>query len=255
VVVADIPTHKYGSTIMDDQQESAMRKSFSLSLSFIEPLDREAIMEFHRRFLELQYSEEQGLGFRKVSLSSDYISATLLKRTPTFISQYDAQTGQMIEREVFLYSEVGFGLDGEFQLLEVYGTAKDASKVRAALRLVLQPRSRLVPVNLAPADVILSLSQSSVRISVDRLTVANFQHSDGIIGRYDMRLTLPDLVTDIIEKYSHDVTKATISVVSSDFGDFDIDVSSSSRLTIKCEEQQFDEVFAYLKSFLFRTKE
>jgi hypothetical protein len=232
-----------------------MRKSFSLSLNHIKPLDKGSIVDFRRRFLEMQYSDEQGFGFRKVSLSSNYLSAILLRRIPTFISQYDAKTGQLIEREIFLYSEIEFGLDGEFQLLEVYGAAKHASRVRAALRLVLQPESRLFSVNLAPAEVIPCLAQSFVRISVDKLTVDNFQHSDGIIGRYEMRLKFADLATDIIERYSHDVTRATISVASPDLGDFDIDVSNNGRLTVKCQEEQFADVFAHLKSVLFKTQE
>lgn len=228
-----------------------MIKSFAISLEHLTPLNTEDVKNFRREFLTKNYTDEQGYGFRNVVLENDYLSATLVKRTPTLIPQFDFETGQIVEQNIFLYSEIEFALDATFHLLEIFGPAKDAPKVRAVLHPLLRSETRLFSVNLAPAEVLPKLAKASVQLSVDKLTVNNFQHREGIIGKYEMKLARGEWAMDMINKYAQDVTRASLSIAMDGMSEFALNISHRSRLTIKCEEEQFNNVFLFLKSVLF----
>lgn len=231
-----------------------MLRSFAISLDYLTPLNAEDVKIFRQEFLAREYTDEQGYGFRNVILDNGYLSATLVKRTPILIPQFDFETGQIVEQKIFLYSEIEFALDAAFQLLEVFGPAKNAPKVRAVLRPLLRPETRLFSVNLAPAEVLPKLTKGTVQLSVDRLTVNNFQHREGIIGKYEMKLAKSEWAIDIINKYAHDVTKASLLIATDGLSEFALHISRRSRLTIKCEEEQFNNVFLFLKSVLFEER-
>ena len=82
-----------------------MAQAFSVSWFHMEPLDAQLLKDLKQQFLGLRYSEELGYGFRGVLLEDSYLSAVLVKRTATFIPQLDVTKGELVDREIFLFSE------------------------------------------------------------------------------------------------------------------------------------------------------
>ena len=113
----------------------------------------------------------------------------------------------------------------------------------------------LSPVTLAPAEVIPILVGAGAEVAVDKLTVSNFQYREGIIGRYEMRLTVPALAMDIIQKYATDVSKSTISVSEPRSGRFMMNMGPGGRLTVRCHEDEINEILGFLKVALLGGKE
>ena len=229
-----------------------MQKKFAISFTRITPLNEELLFFFHENFLALKYSEERGYGFRHVDLSPQYLAATLVKRTPTLIPQLDAETGQVIKKEFFLFTEVEFAIDSKFHLIEIYGIAKNIPKLRASIMPLLPPNVELAPADLSPSAVIPKLLNYSHQISIEKLTVYNFQYRKGINGRFEMSIANSELARKIIDEYSHDVRKASIVISSEKFDTFFLDISDKSRLIVRCEENLFDDLYQSLKEILFR---
>jgi len=232
-----------------------MQRSLSLSLSYIEHLDQTSLRAFHKQFLEMHYNEAEGFGFQEVSIDDDYLAAKLVKRVTTIIPYFDFQAGRMIEREIYLYSEIEFAIDQTYQLLEVFGAARHAGKVRAALRPLLGPNISLISADLAPGEVIPRLVKKTSETQIERLTVNNFQHSEGIVGRYEMKLANSDLAMKIISRYKHDVVKARICLSIPTVSSFVINISQSGRLSLTCDETHLKDALSFLKSTLFGDKE
>lgn len=231
-----------------------MERAFSVSLYHLEPLDKNNVKELRRKLLEARYDNERGLGFKSVSMHGDYLSATLVKRTPVIIPQFDLIKDQMVEQEIFLYTEIEFVLDCAFQLLEVFGAAKDVSKVRSALRPYLASQSRLFSANLNPANIIPLITRHAAQIKIEKLTVNNFQHRPGIIGKYEMRFEDSSLAHGIIGKYADNVVRTVLTVKYSDVSDFSLALAYGDRITVQCQEDEFDLVLTHLKSALFGGK-
>jgi hypothetical protein len=232
-----------------------MAQAFSVSWFHMEPLDAQLLKDLKQQFLGLRYSEELGYGFRGVLLENSYLSAVLVKRTATFIPQLDVAKGELVDREIFLFSETRFALDSKFGLVEVFGSSRDVPKVLFVLRPFFGTQFTLSPVTLAPAEVIPILVGAGAEVAVDKLTVSNFQYREGIIGRYEMRLTVPALAMDIIQKYATDVSKSTISVSEPRSGRFMMNMGPGGRLTVRCHEDEINEILGFLKVALLGGKE
>lgn len=230
-----------------------MRSSFSVSFTAISPLNQKISANIHQSLLNTPYNEEEGFGFREVQSHEQFVTAILVKRTPTFIAQLDTATGQLNEHKIFLYSRSKFGIDGNYGLLETYGAAQQASKVRSALRGILPKECKLSTVTLILSEAIRKLNSSAGSILVDNLTVNNFRHREGVIGKYVMRIASFHLAETILQEYVHDTLNAHIQIIGSPVGDFSLQLSRSGHLVIKCDELIFVDVFSYLKSVLFGT--
>lgn len=231
-----------------------MRSSFPVSFTEVNPLNQELFVDTYNNLLSTPYTEQEGFGFREIQLYDNFITATLVKRTPTYIPQLDTSTGQLNEREIFLYSKSKFGIDFRYGLLEIYGTVQHGPKVRSLLRGILPSQSRVSSVTLMLADTIKRLSEHSHAILVDSLTVSNFRHKEGIIGKYMMRITKAELAESILQEYKNDVIKAHLQITSSSVGNFALELSRSGYLLIICDESIFVKVFSYLKSIIFSAR-
>lgn len=232
-----------------------MRSSFPVSFTEVSPLNKEILAHICQSLLDTPYNGEDGFGFREVQSYDQFVTATLVKRTPTFISQLDTATGQLNEHKIFLYSKSKFGIDYQYGLLEIYGSAQQISKVRPALRGILPKECKLSTVTLILSETIKALSSSSDSILVDNLTVNNFRYREGVIGKYVMRIATFHLAEIILQEYVHDVLNAHIQIIGSPVGDFSLQLSRSGHLVIKCDELGFVDVFSYLKSVIFSARE
>lgn len=228
-----------------------MKKSFSVSLNHLKPLGDSDIEQLEEIFREMEYHDEQGYGFRNTKLKSQYLQSTLVKRTPTFLPQFDVASGEFVEQEFFLFSETEFAIDARYELLEIFGPVKQAPKVRTAVRPLLNTDTRLSSVNLSPTKVIQQLLPISDTIQIENLTINNFQYREGIVGRYSIKQIEAGVAETLMQNYNYDIVRGTISVLLSDFDVFTLQISNNGSLRIICEEIEFTEIFSYLKSFQF----
>lgn len=228
-----------------------MNQRYALSLNYIDPLSVGDLSVFYRQFLELDYDAERGFGFTAVALDTHVLTATLVRRIPTVVTQYDLEAGQMVAQTIEGHTEIDFQLDARYQLLEVFGPARDAARVRAAFRPLLHPATELLHVSLAPVSVVPKLAGIAERLTISKLVVKNFQHREEVSGKFELETDRLEVALEILQEYTFDVVKATLTVVSDDVGDFTLTLSQQGRLVLECDDARFRQLFPYLKAVLF----
>lgn len=228
-----------------------MNISNSISFTKLRSFGVQEYQDLYRLLLATTYNNDQGYGFDHVLMNKNLLSARLVKRIPTTIPKFDLSTGQFIDEQIFLFSEIDFVIDANLNLIEIYGPIKDAPKVRVALNPLLHSKVQSVSVQFFPYRLYSKLLQTFTTIKIENLTVSNFQYKEGIIGRYTIKSAELNLASQIIEQYGHDVTKLAFSVNDSILGDFTIAISSKGSLRVNCDEDLFPELLDKIKSVLF----
>ncbi len=231
-----------------------MRKSRSFLLYRLEPLDPDRLRRIHMLMREMEYDADDVFGFRDIHLADSVLSATLVKRTVTTIPRFEAQTRTLVDQEIFLYSESEFSLDSSRELLEVYGVATDASKVRASLRALLGNEFTLSAVDLAPVDVIPVLAQGAAGCAIESLSISSFRHTEDVVGRYDVRILNSQFVYQAMTAYGHDVTRASLILTLPHTGDVQVSISSAGQARITGDEADLEPAYSHIKAALFDRK-
>jgi len=228
-----------------------MATNFPLSFSRLRGFSEENLKKLHDELRVKNYDEHSGIGFRDIYCNQQYLTARIIKREPTFILQYDPISNEITNREIFIFSDFKFGVDVEYELIELYGPAKNYSKLMSALLPFFPSKVRIEAVNIAPCIILPKLIQKSVLLGVEKLVINDFEYQEGIIGRYDMRITQVDLAQEFIKKYAFQVTNAQVLIEVKDFGSVKLSLSSNGHASVKCSEEDLPVVLDFLKPFLF----
>ncbi len=223
----------------------------SVHLIRLECLLPDMVKAISHRLTEEKYSNTTGVGFDEVLFDGDYLSATLLKRTPTFIPQYDLSAGKLIDQEFFIYSRIIWGIDTRFAILEVVGPTRNARKLLSAITSYLHPSVQIVPIDLSPSRVIPALIKKLFLQEIQKLTVNNFQYKEGIVGRFEMKVSKTEAATEILEKYPNEVSKAKFLLNLPEVGSVKVSFSCDGHIEVFCDEDDLFKVLSIIKTALF----
>lgn len=80
----------------------------------------------------------------------------------------------------------------------------------------------------------------------------NFKFREGMIGRYDIKIIESELVDQIIQAYTHDVTMASFAISTEIFENATVTISNTGYITVTCNEKEFGGLFLFLKTILFK---
>jgi hypothetical protein len=232
-----------------------METSHLIQVTKLIGLSSTNIAEFRNLLRDIPYNNEYGHGFKNIYSEPRYLGATLVKRTPTFIPILDQVTGQITEQEIFLFSEIEFGLDYVYDTLDVFGSSRNHAKVLTLIYPLLNREIKIASMDFSPSKVIPLFVKNEFLISVERLVVNNFQYKVGVSGRFDMRIDDPTISQEIIAQYDHDVTRANLLIEIPDIGRIKIAIASSGSLSIKSEDSEVNDIIKYIKSALDEGKE
>jgi hypothetical protein len=225
----------------------------TLHLTSLNGLSKTGHAKLQKKLETTAYNNADGYGFREVVGTNKYINSTLVKRIPTFIPQFEPETGNIVEQEIFLYSTIAFGLDFNFDLLDVHGSNKNVSKVISSLYPLMLDDISVEPINLLLTKVIKSLS-SEARVAISRLVVGNFQYKEGITGRYDMRIDDPKEALQILKKYESEISKVSLALGISNISEAKITITTTGGITLKTDESDLPEILGFIKAKLFERK-
>ena len=231
-----------------------MITSISLSLSKIDPLDIAQFESLLATLSGIPFDQDQGIGFRDVAAVEQILSAVLVKRSSTFIQQLNAETGTLDDNEIYVYTHIRFCVDYRYQTLDVFGPLSNASKVRTVLRPLLRDRTSVTAISFLPHEVIPKFNLPDVRSNIESLIVNNFRHREGIIGKYAMRVNIPQLADEILAKYKSDVIQTQIHLTLPTGGEFDATFSQTGQLKISGQEDELADGLLFCKSVLLNTQ-
>lgn len=228
-----------------------MSKQIPIAFFRLFPLTYADIEQIFANILPLSYDNKRGYGFKEISFVQDRLLATLVKRVPIFIQEFNSEKNQLEKKEIFLFTESDFSIDAQFQLLEIFDTTKNISKVRSTLRHLLNKDIQVSPISFPPNKTLNKLVAGVTHFKIEGLSISNFRYKEGVVGRFDILNTDSRFAMELVNQYLNDVTKININLAFPESSVFNLKIYNSGRLTLTCDEEEFFNIFKTLKSYIF----
>lgn len=243
------------SILRTRRKKSAMKtKMHSIHLIKLDSFTSEMVSDLTSQLVKQTYSDSTGIGFDEVLFDGEYLSAILFKRTPTFIPQYDIATGKIVDQEIFIFSRIIWGIDTKYSTLEIIGPARNAKKLLSAISPFFDSSIQISPIDLSPNKVLTTLIDHSLFQEIQKLTLNNFQYREGIIGRYEMRVSNSQAAAEIVKMYPKEVSKAKLLLTLPEIGTTIASFSKDGHIEVLCKEDEVLKILSILKIALFDNK-
>lgn len=218
-------------------------------LHTIKNIDFDYLQELYFKFVELNFNEKLRYGFVNIELNNYVLSGILIKQIPTSISHFNAKTNSIEDEVIFIISTIEFRIDIQNNILEIFGSSKDASRLRSILRKHFKKSVSIKTIDLSPYKILTKLLSSNFNHSIKQLTINNFRYKDGAIGKYTANVTKNKLAYELINNYKLDVLKGIIEF-NFNHQKIQIVLSNNGQLQIECTEALIDDINLYLKRTL-----
>lgn len=216
-------------------------------ISFQKETDIESIK---RILFENPYTDENGVGFTKIDLFEDVLEATLIKRVPTSLMEYDPQSGDFNQRNIFVFDEIPFYVDVENGFMYTFSSASKLNKVKSELRNILKTKIIYGNLVLNPKQVIGDLEINGFECIISEIVIGKFIYNQGAQGRYSARILDPKIGKKLMEDYLDEIQKISLNVVSKIYDDFILTISKNNAFNIKSEEDDLMQILNNLKNQL-----
>ena len=216
-------------------------------ITFQQEIDVKYLSEI---FQKRPYRDNDGLGFTKVEIIDNVLEATLLKRTPTSIVDYDPASGEFIERDIFIFEDISFCIDFTNNLIYTFFSSGKLNKIKVALREFLQNNIAYTNLELSPIMLVDDLSDSDFECSIKEIAIRKFVYEQGAYGRYVAKIMDSQVGGKLLEDYSDEIQKVTIDVTSNQFEDFSLTISTNNTLAVKSDEDDFYGIIDTIKKII-----
>src|ERR1035437_1132640 len=80
------------------------------------------------------YSEKDGFGFKDVQMENEKIKATLIKRSQTYINEFNVVTNSFEKANIAIFSEIKFIIDIGCGFLYIFGSSSSSNKLKSVFR-------------------------------------------------------------------------------------------------------------------------
>jgi hypothetical protein len=202
---------------------------------------------------ETPYSDESAFGFSDILTEGNVLEATLTKRSAVSIKTL-GEDGDRKDQTIFVFSFVFFVIDFDCNLLEVYGTSKNISKVIQCLNSALGNKISIFPCKTFPSEIIPILKERVEIIEIESLVINYFKYNEYATGKFSPTISSTKTGLALLDEYSKDVVKAILTITSGNKHNYQIEFNSAGRFTIKCNHEHFEEMLILFKMQLNTSK-
>jgi hypothetical protein len=216
-----------------------MYKRISIILNKISFLQAISIDDILKVFLANPYNEEDGIGFTKAELFDNVLEATLIKRTPTSLQEFDFKSGDFIQRDIFVFDEITFYIDLGKSLIYTFNTISKFNKVKTNLKNYIQNRIIYENIELNPKNIIDNLIVTNFDCTISEIVIKNFIYNQGAQGKYVAHILDAKTGQELMDKYIDEIQKVTLEISSDLYDDFRLIITTNNALSIKSKEDDF----------------
>jgi hypothetical protein len=216
-----------------------MHKRISIILNkitFLQAIDIDCVLNI---FLENPYNEKEGIGFTKAKIFDNVLEATLIKREPTSLQEFDLKSGDFIQRNIFVFDEITFYIDPDKGLIYTFSSASKFNKVKSVLKNYIQNRIMYNNLELNPRNIIDNLIADNFDCTINEIVIKKFIYNQGAQGKYIAHILDGKTGQELMTKYMDEIQKVTLDISSDLYNDFRLTVSINNTLSIKSEEDDF----------------
>lgn len=214
-----------------------MQKKTIITLNKIDFLDEINLSSLLNIFLENPFNEEKGTGFSKAEIFDDVLEASLIKRTPTSLLEFDIELGDFIQRNIYVFEEIHFCIDLRNKLIYCFNSGAKLNKVKTNLKDYIPCKIIYENLNLNPQKLITSLSMQDFDCSINEIVIKNFVYKQGAKGKYSAHILKPQIGEELMEMYSDEIYKVAVEVSSSNYDDFTLIISTNNTINIKSADE------------------
>jgi hypothetical protein len=214
-------------------------------ISFLQTIDIDSILKI---FLKNPYNEDDGVGFVNAEIFDEVLEATLIKRVPTSLREFDIHSGDFIQREIFIFDEITFYLDLNNNLIYSFNSASKLNKVKSVLKNCIKNRLTYSNIEINPFKIICNLVADNFECRITEITIKKFIYKQGAQGKYVAHVFDPNIGQVLMNEYMEEIQKITIDVSSNLYNDFALTVSTGNTLGIKSEEDDFLRILGDIKN-------
>lgn len=229
-----------------------MAQSRSIIINIFSVSSNVDIEEIFTAIEKTIYSEDVGFGFKDIKNEDNEISGVLIKRSATFIFDYNSVSTQFEKRPIFIYTEIVFSIDLNLNLIYVFGPISHLNQLKSVIRNTLTVDYKIETLDLTVYAAYYKLKDKNIKIQVQQFCIDKFNYENGLIGKFSGKVLHQKTVEKLIEQYQNDVIKLSISIFINLNNEFIVHISSNGSIKIECEDDYFDYYLNYLKNLLFQ---
>ena len=206
----------------------------------------------YEKLMAAPYSDETGFGFENVEIEENILSATLIKRSATYIHEYDSITKEMLKKQITLFSDIKFQIDFEFDILCVFGQALYLNQLKSAMRNTFEFSFSANQTDLSPYKIYLALSEKKVAFEFQSIAIERFVFQEGISGKLMGTVIDNIIATDLVNNYKTDVNKVLFRIKIEENDSFGLQASNNGALKFFGPEDLFNFHLNFFKINLFK---
>ncbi len=195
------------------------------------------------------FSDENGFGFSKIRIDSNKVTAVLLKRSNTYLQEYDLKNEELVKKQISFLSTLEFEIDLNLNLLIAYGGSAQLSSLRSVFRNMPVLKYTSDPLNMDHEVFYSKLQLAKMEFKVQQLTIKNFNFQDGMIGRFSGEISNQITAIELLKEYQGNVVKATFQLMIDQESTL-IQILPNGCLKLLCEEDDFEYTLNYLKQLI-----
>lgn len=167
---------------------------------------------------KLEYSDEEGIGFRNISNENDQVViGEALKKTPIFINLLNPISQEIEKKEEFVLSEIEFTIDLKHSILEVYSNHRDLKKLQIIFRSLAKDVMLISQLDFSIPQLMLALKENAKIVEIKKMCIKDFQYEPSIIGVYDATFYNPENAWLFLSKYITGINSATFYISNDDW--------------------------------------
>lgn len=227
-----------------------MHKKITITLNRISFQEKMDIYSLQKFLLENPYNEINGIGFSKAEVFEDVLEATLIKRIPTALQEFDPESGGFIQHNIYVFDEISFYIDLENKFIYTFSSASKLNKIKLELKNFIQSKIIYENLLLNPINIINKLATNNFDCSINEIVIKKFIYLKGAEGKYSAHIFDSLVGKKIMNEYSDEIQKITVDV-SSDFqNDFVLTIATNNTFAIKSAEDDFSNILYNLKKLI-----
>lgn len=194
------------------------------------------------------YSETEGYGFQNIeSDNENAIYATLIKRIPTSIKEFDIRSDSFVKRDIFLFDEISFGIDFEYGLIYSFGPGGNLTKVKSIINNLLPVTLSYANIDLKPLVFWEKLSIQESNSSILEVSINRFTYDKGAVGKFTAKIFEQTIGEKLINESSDEISRITMEIHDKTELNYLLSFSIGNSISLKCDN---DDLFLILNKII-----
>jgi len=199
------------------------------------------------------FDERIGYGLSVSVFSEGILSVKVVKRTSTFINDFDNLENQFIRKQIFVFSEFFFSIDLNINVLYVLGGMTHMNCVKYLFRTIFVDGYELIPVDLTVSNFYKLITDKQLNAKIDHVTINHFNFNNELIGRFSGSVLNNTIGPSLIASYKSDIVKLSFLIHINENESFTLQIFPNGVLKFLADTEDFDFILDYLKQLIFKT--